>query len=143
LRLKPISILILAATLLLSSAHAAPPERPTIFVPAMSGFERYVSVALQNEEVPVQVVGDQAKADFSAHYTPAGAFPGDVAVYHAKTGRYPEDIIEVVPADTKRILLRYRFYLMEDPDSRARAADEFARELKKKLAPKKPRPPTH
>jgi hypothetical protein len=137
LRHKLSSLLILTTIFFLGTAHAAPPERQTIFVPAMNGFERYISVALHNEEVPVEVVTTGATADFSAQYTPASAFPGDAAIYHSKTGRYPEDIIEVVPADSRRILLRYRFYLMEDPGSRARAADEFARELKKKLAPKK------
>jgi hypothetical protein len=131
-------VCVVAATLLAWSGAAAQEARPTIFLPKMGGFEQYVAGALKNLAVPVDVVTDEGKADLKGEFTPA-ALNGFAGVIQEKSGRYPEDILEVEQADSKRTLLRYRFFLMDDPGSRVRAAVEFAQELRKKLMPKKKR----
>src|ERR1700733_13696607 len=130
---------LLATTLLVGSGATAQQGRRTIFLPRMGGFERNVAGALKAQQVPVDVVPEESKPDLKGEFTPAGSLGGTAAVLHEKTGRYPEDILDVKQVDSRRTLLRYRFFLMDDPDSRARVAVEFAQELRKKLTPKKKR----
>jgi hypothetical protein len=133
MRLRLGGVCVVAALLAWSGAAAQQPRR-TIFLPKIDGFEQYVAGALKNLDVPVDVVTDEGKADLKGDFTPAGS-----ALIYNKSGRYPEDILEVDQADSKRTLLLYRFFLMDDPGSRSRAAVEFAQELRKKLEPKRRR----
>jgi len=135
----------LAATLTACAARRTagqttlPPETPTlrtIFVPAMNGYERNVTGAIQAANVPVDIIGEKTKADLQVRLTLSNS--GGIAdvLYEKRTGHAPFSYLDVVELETNRVVLSYPFLWSDHEDTRSGDAAEFARELKKKLAAK-------
>jgi hypothetical protein len=153
MRYRVFAISIAAVTILaiamLSRAAAQTAQQPeksttrrTLFLPAMAGFERNIIGALRFADAPVDIVTEQADSDLQVKLTRGNSTPGMQALLYRKvTGHDPEDFLDVVDLRTNRVLLTYHFFWTDDGDGRARDAQEFAAELKKKLTPKRPRRP--
>lgn len=94
------AVCLAAVTLVVGRGAAAQQQRQTIFLPKMDGFERNVAGALKNPGVVV----DESKADLKGEFTPAGSRSGIAAIFQEKSGRYPEDILDVKQADGRRTL---------------------------------------
>lgn len=146
MRYKLLALLILAASLSACAArHAAGQTAPqprdvptlrTIFIPAMNGYERSVLRAIQAADVPVDIITEKTKADLQVR--PTFSNSGGIAdvLYEKRTGHAPFSYLDVVELETNRVLLSYPFLWSDHEDTRSRDAQEFARELKKKLAAK-------
>jgi hypothetical protein len=116
-------------------AESAP--RRTIFLPAMDGYEKSVAGALAAADVPVGIVPEKAKADLQVRPAFSRSDSSIGAVLYAKrTGHEPFSYLDVVEVETNRVLLSYPFLWSDFEVTRSRDAQGFARELKKKLAPK-------
>ncbi len=106
----------------------------TIFIPEMSGYEKNVASALRAAVVPVILVDDRAKSDFQVRLTfPNSGGIADV-LSRKSTGHAPFSYLDVVDPETRHVLLSYPFLWSEHEETRNRDAQEFARELKNKLA---------
>jgi hypothetical protein len=112
------------------------PTLRTIFIPAMNGYERNVLSAIQAANVPVDIITEKTKADLQVR--PSFSTSGGIAdvLYEKRTGHAPLSYLDVVELETNRVLLSYPFLWSDHEDTRSRDAQEFARELKKKLAAK-------
>lgn len=108
--------------------------RKTLFIPTMDGYEKNVITALNLGEVPVQIVTEQSKAELQVKPTLSRWYPG-MAVAKG-SGHGPFSYFDVVEVETHHTLLSYPFLWTDYEVSRYRDAQEFARELKKKLRPK-------
>jgi hypothetical protein len=126
------------------NVHAAQQPQPrdtpalrTLYIPAMGGYEKNVLNAIEAAKVPVNVIDERSKADLQVRPTlPNGrGSMGDV-LYEKRTGHAPFSYLDVVELERNRVLLSYPFLWSDHEDTRNRDAQEFARELKKKLAPK-------
>jgi hypothetical protein len=114
----------------------APPTLRSIFIPAMDGYERNVLNAIQAADVPVDIIAERTKADLQVRLSVTNS--GGIAdvLYEKRTGHAPFRYLDVVELETNRVLLSYPFLWSDHEDTRARDAQEFARELKKKLTAK-------
>jgi hypothetical protein len=103
----------------------------------MDGYERNVATAFAAAEVPLGIVTEKAKADLQVRPTFSKSDSSIGAVlYKKQTGHEPFCFLDVVEVETNRVLLSYPFLWTDHEDTRSRDAQEFARELKKKLAAK-------
>jgi hypothetical protein len=117
---------------------ARTPERTTIFVPAMNGFEKQLIAAFTAQEVPIDAVTEQAVSDLRVRPTFPNSLPSmEVVLYKKETGHAPFSFLDVVDAKTNRTILTYPFLWTDDQVTRSRDAREFAAELKKKLSSKR------
>jgi hypothetical protein len=143
MKYKWIAFLILAFTLASCAArHTAgqtlPPRQPptlrTIFIPAMNGYEHNVASAIKAADVPVDIIAEKTRADLQVR--PTFSNSGGIAdvLYEKRTGHAPFSYLDVVELETNHILLSYPFLWSDHEDTRSRDAQEFARELKNKLA---------
>jgi hypothetical protein len=125
-----------AAQLAQPSPPGETPTRRTIFIPAMGGYEKNVLTALRAASVPVTLIDDRTKADLQVRPRfPNGGGIGDV-LSEKRNGHAPFSYFDVVELEAHRVLLSYPFLWSEHEDTRNRDAQEFARELKKKLTPR-------
>jgi hypothetical protein len=108
--------------------------RRTLYIPVMDGYEKNVVSALNLGEVPVQIVTEQSKADLQVKPTLSRWYPGMPVA--KGSGHGPFSYFDVVEVETHHTLLSYPFLWTDYEVSRYRDAQEFARELKKKLTPK-------
>ena len=113
------------------------PVLKTLYIPAMGGYETNVLNAIRAAAVPVNVIDEKAKADLQLRPTfpNGGGSIGDV-LYEKRTGHAPFSYLDVVETESNRVLVSFRFLWSDHEDTRNRDAQEFARELKKKLTPK-------
>jgi len=144
MRYRLLALAIFAAFLSACAAHrtagpavqqpAANATLRTIFIPEMSGYEKNVASALHAAAVPVTIVDDSAKSDFQVR--PTFSNSGGIAdvLYEKRTGHAPFSYLDVLDPETKQVLLSYPFLWSDHEETRNRDAQEFARELKKKLA---------
>ena len=103
----------------------------------MGGYERNVLSAIRAAGVPVSVTDEPSKADLQVRPTfpKGGGSIGDV-LYQKSTGHAPFSYLDVVETERKRVLLSYPFLWSEHEETRNYDAQEFARELNKKLTRK-------
>lgn len=115
------------------------PSLRTLYIPTMGGYEKNVLSAIRAAGVPVNVIDERTKADLQVRptFSNEGSI-GDV-LYQKRTGHAPFSYFDVVELETNRVLLSYPFLWSDHEDTRNRDAQEFARELKKKLTPKTPK----
>lgn len=111
-----------------------PPTLRTIFIPAMNGYEQNVVRAIQAAGVPLDIIAEKTRADLQVRPTFSNA--GGIAdvLYEKRTGHAPFSYLDVVELETNHVLLSYPFLWSDHEDTRSRDAQEFARELKNKLA---------
>jgi len=143
MKYKLLALSILVATLSACAArHTAAQTSPqprktptlrTIFIPVMNGYERNVVSAIQAADVPVDIIAEKAKADLQVRLSFSNS--GGIAdvLYEKRTGHAPFGYFDVLELETNRVLLSYPFLWSDHEDTRTRDAQEFARELKKKL----------
>jgi hypothetical protein len=110
------------------------PTLRTIFIPAMNGYENNVVSAIKAANVPVDIIAEKTRADLQVR--PTFSNSGGIAdvLYEKRTGHAPFSYLDVVELETNRVLLSYPFLWSDHEDTRSRDAQEFARELKNKLA---------
>jgi hypothetical protein len=144
MKYKLFALSILAATLSSCAARGTagqttpqprqPPTLRTIFIPAMNGYEQNVVSAIRAAGVPVDIIAEKTRADLQVR--PTFSNPGGIAdvLYEKRTGHAPFSYLDVVELETNRVLLSYPFLWSDHEDTRSKDAQEFARELKNKLA---------
>jgi hypothetical protein len=144
MRYKLLALAILVATLSAcagrqTAGQTTPQPRPTptlrtIFIPVMNGYESNVVSAIKAANVPVDIIAEKTKADLQVR--PTFSNSGGIAnvLYEKRTGHAPFSYLDVVELETNRVLLSYPFLWSDHEDTRSRDAQEFARELKNKLA---------
>jgi hypothetical protein len=111
-----------------------PPTLRTIFIPAMNGYETNVASAIKAADVPVDIIAEKTRADLQVR--PTFSDSGGIAdvLYEKRTGHAPFSYLDVVDLETNHVLLSYPFLWSDHEDTRSKDAQEFARELKNKLA---------
>lgn len=134
-----VSALTVCAAARPTATQTAPPSaqtlaRKTIFIPAMDGYEDYVASAFRSAEVPVDIVTVKSKADLQVRPTFSYSRTAQKG-----TGHEPFSWLDVVEVDTNRTVVSYPFLCTDYEVTRGRDAQEFARELKNKLVPRKKR----
>lgn len=145
-RFAPFYLAMLALALIGCAARPAAPQAAqprqapslrTLYIPTMRGYEKNILSAIRAAAVPVIVIDERSKADLLVRptFSNGQGSLGDV-LYEKRTGHAPFSYLDVVELETNRVLLSYPFLWSDHEDTRNRDAQEFARELKKKLTPK-------
>ncbi|MBY0505100.1 MAG: hypothetical protein K2X03_14405 [Bryobacteraceae bacterium] len=125
--MKAFSVLLTTLALVVPMAAE---ERKTIYVDRMAGLESFVEKALQAAELPFDFIDEEKRPELKANLAKMHSAYGEI-LYQNKLGRTESHRLELRDVETNRVLAWHAFPLRGDDDSRRRAAEAFAKKVKK------------